>query len=394
MPLADSDADDLARWLRLAHTRGVGSVAARRLLEAFGLPDSVYSARAERLAQVVAPEVARALHTADARRERTIERALRWAEHPLHHLVTLACADYPQQLAQVHDAPALLYGVGRRDALQRPTLAVVGSRNATAAGAENARHFAQALSAAGWTVASGLALGIDAAAHEGALAGGAGTVAVVGTGADIVYPERHRALAERVAADGLVISELPLGTPPAPGLFPRRNRLIAGLSRGVLVVEAAPRSGSLITARLAAEFGREVFAIPGSIHSPLARGCHALIREGATLVESPEHVLAELPPPDPGLDPPTRPMATPAAPGGGAGPGARRRAATAAASADGTHDPVLAAVGHEPVHPDTLAAHLGLAAGEIGARLVVLELAGRVHRLPDGRVARARGASP
>jgi DNA processing protein len=263
--------------------------------------------------------------------------------------------------------------------LARPMLAVVGSRNATAAGVANARTFSRALSASGWTVASGMALGIDAAAHDGALQGGAGTVAVVGTGVDVVYPQRHRALAGRIAADGLVLSELPLGTQPAPGLFPRRNRLIAGLSKGVVVVEAAPRSGSLITARLAADFGREVFAVPGSIHSPLARGCHALIRQGATLVESADDVLAELPPADPSLDPPTRPLS--------AGPPAREPAITVRATSP-DQDPILSVVGHEPVRPDTLAAHLGLPVGEVGARLVVLELSGRLQRLPDGRVAR------
>lgn len=385
MPLAE-DAEDLARWLRLAHTRGLGPVAVRKLLEAFGLPEAVWAARAERLAQAVTPEAAAALHMPDERRERAVVRALQWARHPRHHLVTLACADYPPQLAQVHDAPPVLYAVGERSALVRPMAAVVGSRNATAGGCDNARSFARSLSAAGWTVVSGLALGIDAAAHEGALAGGAGTVAVLATGPDIVYPRQHRSLAKRVAEDGLVLSELPLGTPPAAGLFPRRNRLIAGLASGVLVVEAAPRSGSLITARLATDFGREVFAIPGSIHSPLARGCHALIREGAALVESADEVLAQLPALAATLDPPTRPLPQPA-------PARTRRADRTAARDEPEHDAVLAAVGHEPVHPDTLVAHLGLAAGEVGARLVVLELAGRVQRFADGRVARARPAA-
>jgi len=388
VPLADARTDELARWLRLTHTPGVGAATVRRLIDAFGSPESVFAACCDPDASEAARRAGRALCAADPRRDRAVERALLWAHHPRHHLVTLACEDYPVPLAQLADAPAVLYAVGRRDTLRRPMVAVVGARNATAAGAENARRFAQALSAAGWTVVSGLALGIDAAAHEGALDGGAGTVAVIGTGADRVYPARHRALAERVADDGLVISELPLGTPPAPGLFPRRNRLIAGVSQGVLVIEAAPRSGSLITARLAADFGRDVFAIPGSIHSPLARGCHALIREGAVLVESIDDVLAEL---HRSTRAPSSPFAEPttAVTGRAATPDTRPGPAD-----DCGDDPVLAAVGHEPVHPDTLAAHLRLAIGEIGARLVVLELAGRIERSPDGRVSRARGASP
>lgn len=388
MPLAHARIDDLAHWLRLTHTRGVGPGTVRRLLEAFGSPESVFAACGAPGAPQAARQAARALHAADPRRDRAVERALLWADRPRHHLVTFGCDDYPVPLAQLSDAPAVLYAVGQRDALRRPMVAVVGARNATAAGMENARRFGFALSAAGWTVASGLALGIDAAAHEGALAGGAGTVAVIGTGADRVYPARHRSLADRVADDGLVVSELPLGTPPAPGLFPRRNRLIAGMSQGVLVIEAAPRSGSLITARLAADFGRDVFAIPGSIHSPLARGCHALIREGAVLVESIDHVLVEL---RRSTRAPARPLTdAPAAVSGRAAvPDARPEPAD-----DYDHDPVLAALGHEPVHPDTLAAHLRLAIAEIGARLVVLELAGRIERSPDGRVSRARGASP
>ena len=185
---------------------------------------------------------------------------------------------------------------GRIELLQAPAVAVVGSRNPTPQGLDNARAFAAHLSQAGWVVVSGLALGVDAAAHEAALAGGAGTIAVVGTGLDVVYPGRHRALTARIAAEGLVVSEFAIGTPALAENFPIRNRIIAGLARGTLVVEAAVQSGSLITARLAAEAGREVFAIPGSIHSPTARGCHALIKQGAKLVESAADILEELPP--------------------------------------------------------------------------------------------------
>jgi DNA processing protein len=379
VPLAPGDADDLACWLRLVLTPGVGPVAARNLLEAFGLPNAVFESAGGLLDEVAGPRLAAVLRHRNPERERRIARALDWARADDHHLVTMADADYPPQLLRIPDAPPVLYAVGVREVLARPAVAVVGSRNPTAGGVANARSFSRALSEAGWTVASGLALGIDAAAHEGALAGGAGTVAVLGTGADVVYPSRHRALAARIAADGAVVSELPLGTEPSPGQFPRRNRLIAGLAHGVLVVEAALQSGSLITARQAGDFGREVFAIPGSIHSPLARGCHALIRQGAALVESVDDVLAELPSVDHPLDPATRPMTA----------SAHSRPATLTERIElPDDDPILAALGHEPVLPDLLAEHLSLPSGELGARLVVLELAGRLHRLPDGRVVR------
>ena len=376
---SDPAAADLGLWLRLVLTPGIGPIHARRLLERFGSPRCLFESDGPALAAFAGERLARLLQSDDGEREQQVAQTLEWARAESHHLITFADADYPRHLLQI----------GRRDILSRPMLAMVGARNATAAGAANARSFARALSGAGWTITSGLALGIDAAAHEGALQGGAGTVAVVGTGADILYPSRHRGLADRIAADGLILSELPLGTPPSAGLFPRRNRLIAGLSHGVLVVEAALRSGSLITARQAGEFGREVFAIPGSIHSPLSRGCHALIRQGALLVESAREVIDELPalparrdldtlaPPEinPDLDHPQRSSAG----GPSLAPDDARRV---------DQDPVIAAIGHDPVQPDILAAHLGLAPGELGARLVILELDGLIRRLSDGRVQR------
>lgn len=380
MPLDALDTDDLAHWLRLTLTPGVGPTAARTLLRAFGLPRSVFEASPVALARTVGPRLARALGAADGAREQAVAQALDWARHDVHHLVTLADADYPTPLLQIPDPPALLYLRGRRDALARPMLAIVGSRNATAAGAAHARSFARTLSAAGWTIASGLALGIDAAAHDGALDGAGGTVAVLGTGVDLVYPSRHAALADRICADGALLSECPLGLGPSAGQFPRRNRLIAGLSRGVLVVEAAVRSGSLITARQAGDFGRDVFAIPGSIDSPLARGCHALIRDGARLVESADDVLSELPL----LEPTHRTQNLPLF----ASAHSQQNPDPEIASPI-SHDPILEALGHDPVSPDTLAAHLSLPPGEVGARLVMLELAGSLQRLPDGRVVRS-----
>jgi DNA processing protein len=379
VPFVDGDREDLGYWLRLVLTPGLGPVRARRLLEHFGLPHAIFESAGGSLVEAVGERLAKALRAHDAERERRIAHALDWACADDHHLVTLADRDYPALLLQIPDPPPLLYLAGRRETLARPMLSVVGSRNATAGGVANARAFGRALSEAGWTIASGMALGIDGAAHEGALEGGSGTVAVLGTGADVLYPARHKRLAARIAQDGVILSELPLGTEPAPGLFPRRNRLIAGLSHGVLVVEAAMQSGSLITAAQAGEFGRDVFAIPGSIHSPLARGCHALIRQGAKLVESVEDLLSELPHADHPVDPQTRPMSASA-----------HNASMPLQQPPDTpdRDPILAVLGHEPVLPDTLAMHLDLPSGELGARLVMLELAGRLQRLPDGRVIR------
>jgi DNA processing protein len=270
-------------------------------------------------------------------------------------VLTLADADYPRPLPETPDPPAPLHLRGRRELLARPGLAIVGSRSATPQGASNAQQFAHAFSAAGLTIVSGLALGIDAAAHRGGLDAAGSTIAVLGTGADLLYPPRNRALGERIAREGLILSEFALGTPPHAGNFPRRNRVISGLARGCLVVEAALASGSLITARLAAEQGREVFAIPGSIHSPHSKGCHALIKQGAKLVESAQDLLQEL-----GLPAPAAPDA--AAPAGG----------------------LLAQLGYDACDIDTLCARSGLTANEVSAMLLQLELDGKVASLPGG----------
>ncbi len=289
---------------------------------------------------------------------------------PGRYLVTLADPTYPQSLLTIADPPILLYVAGDPAFLQGPSLAVVGARNATPGGCDNARAFARHLAAHGWRVVSGLALGIDGAAHEGALEAGpdgAGTVAVMGTGIDRIYPARHRELAHRIAAHGALVSELPLGTGAQPQHFPKRNRIVAGLARGVLVVEAARQSGSLITARLAGESGREVFAIPGSIHSPLSRGCHALIRQGAKLVETASDITDEL--------------------GGGPMPAARGTQAAPAALPD---HPVLDALGFDPLHLDAIQARCALSTGELQAQLLELELQGRIARLDDGRYQRLK----
>jgi len=351
--------EDLAAWLKLSLAPGLGSEGMRRLLAAFGGPGQALAASRAALARHVAEPVAAAIKQGG--QDEAIAVASAWLERPENHLLTLADADYPRQLLQIPDPPPLLYVKGRIDLLSRPALAVVGSRQATAQGLANAETFARTFSDAGLTVVSGLALGIDAAAHRGGLAGTSSSVAVLGTGADIVYPARNRELAHELAARGALVSEFPLGTSPLAANFPRRNRLISGLSLGCLVVEAAVDSGSLITARLAAEQGREVFAIPGSIHSPLAKGCHALIKQGAKLAESARDILEEL----------RLPAPSPAIQANDAEIDARSRA-------------LLDALGHDPCTPDTLAARCGKSAAETAALLTQLELDGHVALLPGG----------
>jgi DNA processing protein len=284
--------DGLADWLRVALTP-VGPARQRSLLAAFGLPGNIFSQPHSHLASIAGHEAADALLKGPD--PSALKAALAWASEDGNHILTLADTDYPRSLLEIADPPPILYVKGNPALFARPCLAMVGSRAPTAQGEANAKAFASSLSAAGLTIISGLAQGIDAAAHRGALAVEGGvTIAVIGTGIDRIYPARNANLAREIAASGAILSEFPLETPPARWNFPRRNRLIAGLSLGVLVVEATLESGSLITARLAADAGREVFAIPGSIHSPQARGCHRLIREGAKLVETAEDVLEEL----------------------------------------------------------------------------------------------------
>jgi DNA processing protein len=366
-------AAERAAWLRLTLTPGLGPRTARSLLAAFGLPDAVFSAGLHALLRVVPEPLAHELARAPgADIQAAADATERWlAASTDHALLTLADPEYPQALLTTADPPAVLFAVGRLELLNRPAVAIVGSRNATQQGVANAEGFAAAFARAGVTVVSGLALGIDAAAHRGALAADsdASTIAVVGTGLDVIYPSSHRALTHEIRAEGVVVSELPLRTPAIAHNFPRRNRLIAGLARGVLVVEAALRSGSLITARLAAEAGREVFAIPGSIHSPLARGCHRLIRDGAKLVESAQDVLEDL---------------------GVRGAQAAAAPAQSPREPDGTDGALLALMGHDPVDLDTLAQRSGRTPGELSAALLELELAQHVERLPGNRYQRLR----
>lgn len=359
--------DELAGWLRLALTPHVGPQAARKLLAAFGLPSSIFGQDTAALGQVVGGAQAYALGREPPGFAPQLEATLAWLESPgaPRDIVTLGDPGYPAALLATEDPPLMLYRMGRQAHAPQRALAIVGSRNATAQGLQNARRFARAFAEAEVTVVSGLALGIDGAAHEGALEGAAAqavpTIAVVGTGLDRVYPRQHLELARRIAERGCIVSEYPVGTPPLKENFPRRNRIIAGLSQGTLVVEAALQSGSLITARLAAEQGKEVFAIPGSIHSPHARGCHALLRQGAKLVESAQDVLEDLR------------FVLPAAPG----------EPLQDESPEG-EDALLAALGYEPVGLDAIIARTGIPAPLLQARLLELELAGQVARLPGG----------
>jgi len=363
------DRQELGAWLRLLKTPRVGRESARKLLAAFGSPDAVIHATSASRAEVVGSAQAHALATPPESLAALIDTTVNWlASDKLEARAVIALGDprYPKLLLEAADPPLLLYAQGRVELLHADAIAVVGSRNPTPQGAENAHAFSAHLSQAGLAVVSGMALGIDTAAHHGALEGPAGTIAVVGTGLDRVYPSRNLKLAHRIASAGLMLSEYSLGTPPLAPHFPPRNRIIASLGRGTLVVEAALKSGSLITARLASEAGRDVFAIPGSIHSPQSRGCHALIKQGAKLVETADDILEELRLPGRDSNPP----------------------ATAAEA--GPCDPLLAALGFDPVTLDALVLRTGCLAAELNVRLLDLELAGLVGRLPGQRFQRLR----
>ncbi len=330
------------------------------LLKVFGDPAAVLGATRAQLLEWVPDAVAARIHKPVDPEALALTRA--WLADPAHMIIAWDDPDYPRALLQLGHAPPALYFMGRRELLNRPAFAIVGSRNASAQGVENARAFALALSQSGLTIVSGLAVGADAAAHEGALHGEGSTLAVVGTGLDRVYPARNRDLAHRIAAHGGLLSEFPPGTPPAEWNFPRRNRLISGLARGVLVVEAALSSGSLITARLAGDQGKDVFAIPGSIHSPLSKGCHRLIREGAKLVETAQHILEEFG------------MAVPDA----------GTAANAASPANARETSLLAALGGDIADVDTLVARTGMTPDIVMGTLTGLELDGHIAAIPGG----------
>ncbi len=357
--------ESLGDWLRLTLTPGIGGETQRKLLRAFGLPEAIFSAAHGDLREIIGDRLATTLLGTD--NAAIVQTACDWATGDNQHIVTIADPEYPQALLEIADPPTLIYVRGRLDLLNRPALAMVGSRNPTPQGVQNAERFAAAFADAGLVIASGLALGIDAAAHRGALAAGGDTIAFIGTGIDRIYPARNKDLALEIGAKGTIVSEFPLGTTVTAFNFPKRNRLISGLSQGVLVVEAAIESGSLITARLAGEQGREVFAIPGSIHSPQSRGCHKLIKQGAKLVETAQDVLEELS---------WGRLAEPAVP--------RAEQAVGAAG----HNDLLAHMGFDPCGLDDLAGRSGLTADTLSVMLLHLELDGHVASLPGGRYQR------
>jgi DNA processing protein len=351
--------DDTLAWLRVSLIP-LQPRALRALLDYAGSAQALLELGAEEIAPFAGEEVRRALcRGPDAAR---LDAAMRWLEHPNHHVVCPADPRYPPALLQLGDAPPVLYACGRLELLRANAFAIVGSRNATAQGLRDAESFARTLSKAGFAIVSGLAMGIDAAAHRGGLAQAGSSIAILGNGPDIVYPAANAALACALASRGCIVSEFSLGTPPLPGNFPRRNRLISGMSRGVLVVEAGIPSGSLNTAQLAGEQGREVFAVPGSIHSPLSKGCHRLIQHGAKLVQAAEDVLEEL----------------------GCPREKRQETSDEPQAAVAACDPVLEALGFASATLEQLASRTGLDAASLAARMSMLELQGRVVALAGG----------
>ncbi|MDT8363197.1 MAG: DNA-processing protein DprA [Nitrosomonas sp.] len=362
---------EIESWLRLGLVKGLGGGAIRKLLAAFGSPDEIFAADVHSLERVVKKPVAARIFQRDVD-EAGFARTIDWLADPVNALITLADPDYPSALLYIPDPPPILYFKGQRRLLALPALAMVGSRNATPQGLANAKDFAEAASHAGFCVISGLAQGIDAAVHEGGLRGAASSMAVVGTGLDIVYPARNHVLAHQLAKGGGLISEFPLGTPAIGSNFPRRNRIISGMCQACLVVEATLRSGSLITARLALEQGREVMAIPGSIHSPLSKGCHALIKQGAKLVENIQDILDEL------------------------NCFSEQRSDVARTDSESENvvvlergdSTLLAHLGHDAADIDTLCERSGFAAEKVSAMLLTLELEGKVGSLPGGRYQR------
>jgi DNA processing protein len=420
--LGETDLQDISAWLRLANATGLPPIALRALLAEFGGPQAVLNQPFNALSAIAGEKAARAVLGPPPRSElgsfdECLARTLEWALVPGNKIVTLADSAYPPALLTMPDPPPLLYVKGRLDLLHTRAVAIVGSRSATPQGIDDARRFAHALSDAGLAVVSGLALGIDGAAHRGGLTGPGGTIAVIGTGADLVYPPLHHALAHEIATNGTIVSEWPLGTPARSANFPQRNRLIAGLASGVLVVEAAMRSGSLITARFANEMGRDVFAIPGSIHAPLSRGCHRIIKQGAKLVETPEDILEEFgcaipaeapaaraskprkrdkagPAEEDRTDPASSEFALELQSASGS-PSATRGKPVSASWASASvklaspgAERLLDALGHSPATLEILAERTEMDGATLQSLLLQLELSGRIGTLPGGRFTR------
>jgi DNA processing protein len=397
--------DELALWLRLTTAHGIGPISIRKLLAAFGLPEQIFCQSPAALGAFLSPpQIAALLHPAQEL-PALIDATWAWlqsaSDDVMRAVTCYADADYPKILLSLSDPPPVLYVMGSAAVYAQLVrkerandIAMVGSRHATPQGLANARSFAKSFAQSGLHVVSGLALGIDAASHEGALdaqrdfgAGAGSTLAVVGTGLDRVYPKRHLDLAHRIAQSGLILSEFPVGTPPLPENFPRRNRLIAALTQGTLVVEAALQSGSLITARQALELGKDVFAIPGSIHSPQSKGCHYLIKQGAKLVETAQDVWEELPIPPQPISWPANSIAMDEDFSRAKSQNEKEsnhQQAEVENSAHPTSDRLLQALGHDPVSLDALVERTGLPAAQLQVQLLELELQGDVARLPGG----------
>lgn len=370
---------ELYAWLRLTLEPGIGSVGAKNLLARFGLPQQIFEAKFTELMPIVGEKLALQLREpCSLAIQEQINKTVEWLQKdPEHHILTLADNAYPQSLLDTHDPPILLYLDGQIEVFQKQAIAIVGARHATLGGEQNAHAFAKYLAQQDWCVISGLAKGIDAAAHEGALASGqfGATIAVMGTGINRIYPAEHRDLAWQIKKNGALISEFPLDTRSAAHHFPMRNRIVAGLSRGVVVVEAAQKSGSLITARLAGDFGKEIFAIPGSIHSPLSRGCHQLIRQGAKLVETGQDIFEEL------------------------GHSVRVAAPQPDEISQKKGDipiefqQILAMIGFDPIVPAVLQEKLAIDDAQMSQLLIAMELQGLIVRLVDGRYQQKHGTA-
>ena len=383
--------NSLRNWLALSHVNKLGPVRIHSLLDVFGTPAAIFDAGRQGWQEAGLSE--KMIESLSAPDWDKVDTDLKWAEQENASIMTRDDDCYPAMLKNIPDAPPILYALGQVEILKLPQLAIVGSRNPTRGGQEIAHDFAAHLTSMGMTVTSGMAMGIDAAAHQGALdsmekglIGHGFTVAVTGTGLDRVYPAKNREIAHKIAESGVLVSEYAPGTPPLPGNFPRRNRLISGLSMGVLVVEAALQSGSLITARLATEQGREVFAIPGSIHHPLAKGCHALIREGAKLVETAQHILEELR----GISAihsetsKQKPVANEQA------EIEEKKAQNPSQNVDDEYQQVLKCIDFEPTSVDKVVERSGLTADAVCSMLLVLELQGYVTALSGGYYCQGR----
>lgn len=356
---------DVKYWLAMQRAPRIGARTLLRLLDIFHEPQTIIEASRQQLSRHQLSKVS--LDYLDNPDWAQIDTDIAWLESSHAHVITLLDSRYPELLKQIPDPPSLLYVMGDVTLLNTEQLAIVGSRNPTHSGRQTAYEFARDLAQVGWTLTSGMALGIDGACHEGCMAAGGKTVAVIGTGLDRIYPARHRELAHQIAEKGVLVSEFPLGTSPLPGNFPQRNRIISGLSRGVLVVEAAIQSGSLITAQLALEQNREVFAVPGSIHSPQSRGCNALIRQGAKLVETATHIYEEL------LDiVPLHPHSK------------DKSEQQSLDTLDSEYQKLLECVGYEPAAVDVVVQRSGLTADAVCSMLLVLELQGYIVATSGG----------